>query len=290
VLVRPLAFDSMGVRSMATYVETRDVSLLIDPGVALAPRRFGLPPHDVERERLRSLARVIEEHARRARILVVTHYHYDHHDLGKRIPLDVYDDKLVFVKHPEENINRSQAVVRAPRFLKAIESRPERLEYADGSYLRVGDTEILFSEAVPHGADSRLGYVVQVAVREGDETFLFTSDVEGPALREQLRFALEVNPTVAYVDGPMTYMLGFKYPEGVLRASVENLLTLISETRLRTLVLDHHFARDLGCWEHLSEVVSAARERGVKLILAAQEAGQDVNMLEARRRELYGRT
>ncbi|MDK2464732.1 MAG: MBL fold metallo-hydrolase, partial [Candidatus Korarchaeota archaeon] len=78
MLVRPLAFDSMGVRSMATYVETRDVSLLIDPGVALAPRRFGLPPHDVERERLRSLARVIEEHARRARILVVTHYHYDH--------------------------------------------------------------------------------------------------------------------------------------------------------------------------------------------------------------------
>ena len=274
---------------MATYVETRDVSLLIDPGVALAPRRFGLPPHDVERERLRSLARVIEEHARRARILVVTHYHYDHHDLGRRIPLDVYDGRVVFVKHPEEKINRSQAVVRAPRFLKAIEGRPERLEYADGSYMRVGDTEILFSEAVPHGADSRLGYVVQVAVREGDETFLFTSDVEGPALREQLRFALEVNPTVAYVDGPMTYMLGFRYPEEVLRASVENLITLISETHLRTLVLDHHFARDLGCWEHLSEVVSAARERGVKLILAAQEAGEDVKMLEARRRELYGR-
>ena len=41
----PLAFDSFGVRSMATFVETDDLKVLIDPGVALAPVRYGLEPH-----------------------------------------------------------------------------------------------------------------------------------------------------------------------------------------------------------------------------------------------------
>lgn len=38
----PLAFESMGVRSMATFVET-DQRILIDPGTSIAPKRFGFP-------------------------------------------------------------------------------------------------------------------------------------------------------------------------------------------------------------------------------------------------------
>ena len=43
-----LAFDSMGVRSMATFVKTKDFALTIDPGVALGPKRYGLEPHPLE--------------------------------------------------------------------------------------------------------------------------------------------------------------------------------------------------------------------------------------------------
>ena len=43
--IKPVASDSMGTRSMATYVETKDVKIFIDPGVALGPSRYGLPPH-----------------------------------------------------------------------------------------------------------------------------------------------------------------------------------------------------------------------------------------------------
>jgi predicted metallo-beta-lactamase superfamily hydrolase len=35
--VIPLAADSLGVRSMATYVEVADTGVLIDPGATLAP-------------------------------------------------------------------------------------------------------------------------------------------------------------------------------------------------------------------------------------------------------------
>src|SRR2546430_650265 len=45
--VIPLAADSLGVRSMATYVEVADTGILIDPGATLAPSRFTLP-HGVE--------------------------------------------------------------------------------------------------------------------------------------------------------------------------------------------------------------------------------------------------
>src|SRR2546422_2382069 len=48
VRVIPLAAESLGVRSMATYVEAGDLGILIDPGATLAPARWGLPPADAE--------------------------------------------------------------------------------------------------------------------------------------------------------------------------------------------------------------------------------------------------
>ena len=48
----PIASDSLGVRSMATYVETKDCKILIDPSAALGPKRYGLPPHNKELEAL----------------------------------------------------------------------------------------------------------------------------------------------------------------------------------------------------------------------------------------------
>lgn len=47
IRVLPLAFESFGVRSMATLVETDDIKLVIDPGSALGPR-FSLSPHECE--------------------------------------------------------------------------------------------------------------------------------------------------------------------------------------------------------------------------------------------------
>ena len=49
--VMPLAADSLGVRSMATYVEAGTLRLLIDPGATLAPRRYGLDRRPRRRRR-----------------------------------------------------------------------------------------------------------------------------------------------------------------------------------------------------------------------------------------------
>ena len=74
--VKPLAFDSFGVRSMATFVETDDVAVLIDPSVSLAPKRYKLPPHPVEEQRMSETWADIKETAVKT-ILVEHHFMRD---------------------------------------------------------------------------------------------------------------------------------------------------------------------------------------------------------------------
>ena len=90
LIVKPLAFDSFGVRSMATFVATEDIAVLIDPGVSLASSRYKLPPHPIEEQRLNETWTDIKEHASRSDVLIVTHYHYDHYDPEEP---ELYKDK-----------------------------------------------------------------------------------------------------------------------------------------------------------------------------------------------------
>jgi len=281
----PLAFDSFGVRSMATYVETDDLRILIDPGVALAPVRYGLEPHPLEWQRLEEAWEVIRKYAENVDVLIVTHYHYDHHNPDSP---ELYKNKTVFIKHPTENINRSQQE-RVAFFLKAIKSLPKKLEVADGKNFELGKTCISFSKAVCHGTNPRLGYVTEVSIENGDEKFLHTSDVEGPSLEDQAGFILKEKPDILFVDGPMTYMLGYRYSFKSLEVSNNNLAKVIKKTHLYTLVLDHHLLRDLDYRARIKPVYEAAEKRGVKVVTAAEFCGRKVEMLEALRRDLYAK-
>lgn len=84
--ITPIAFDSLSARSMATLVETKDVKIFIDPEVAPGPSRYGLP-HRVELDRKAQHWNAIKKNVARCEVLIVTHYHYDHHfttDLNRR--------------------------------------------------------------------------------------------------------------------------------------------------------------------------------------------------------------
>ncbi len=280
--VTPLAFDSLGTRSMATYVETREVKIMIDPGVALGPRRYGLPPHPLEYSRLEEHWKGISRHTQDSDVLIVTHYHYDHHNPEHP---ELYAGKIVLLKHPTSKINKSQRL-RASYFLEKLGDLPATVDYCDGREYAFGDTLIRFSKPVYHGTNSRLGYVVEVSVTDGDETFLFTSDVEGPSLDDQVNFITEEDPNIIFADGPMTYMLGFRYSRESLRRSLNNLRTVLRETKVRDLVVDHHLLRDLRWKDKLSPVFEDAGK--ARVLTAAEYAGVEPELLEARRKELYG--
>lgn len=285
LMVRPVAFDSFGVRSMATFVETDDLRVLIDPAAALGPRRYGLTPHPKELERLKELWTDLKKYAAKSDVLIVTHYHYDHHDPDE---VEVFKDKTVYLKDPKKNINKSQQT-RASFFLKKLEGLPKSIEIGDGMMFQQGSTAIKFSPPVFHGTNPRLGYVLEVSISFGGEKLVYTSDVEGPSVKEQSAFILQENPDLLILDGPMTYMLGYRYSGESLAQSVENIKTIIKDTRVRDIILDHHFLRDLNHKKHLGEVYEYAEENGVRVRNAAEYIGREADMLEARRKELYGR-
>ena len=97
----------------------------------------------------------------------------------------------------------------------------------------------------------------------------------------------DVNVKVIFCDGPMSYMLGYRYAKKSLEASLKNIIKVIKKTDVKKFVLDHHFLRDLKWKEHLEKVYKAAKKRKVKILTCAEFAGKENDMLEARRKELY---
>ncbi len=281
--ITPLAADSLGARSMATLVETPDVTILIDPGVRLAPYRYDLPPHPTEEERQRQLWRAVKEAAKRADVLTVSHYHYDHHNPDAP---SIYRGKLVYLKDGKANINRSQRE-RAGAFVRALKKYPQEIQVADGNQVDFGGAELVFSPAVPHGYSDELGYVVMACVTEGDTVFVHSGDVEGPPLKEHLGFLLDANPTILYVDGPMSHMPE-NYPASYTKRSLENLARIVRSTDVRTLILDHHLLRDREWRSVVAPLQETAGEHGVAVVTAAEYAGKAVDQLEANRDRLYG--
>jgi predicted metallo-beta-lactamase superfamily hydrolase len=279
----PIAFDSLGTRGMATYVETDDVKIFIDPGVSLAPIRFGLPPHPIELKRLDEHWNEIVKLAKKSDVLVVTHYHYDHHNPWEN--LEIYDGKTVLIKHPTENINYSQKG-RSAFFLEQIKNRPKKLEYTDGKKYQFGRTKLELSGAVFHGTNPRLGHVIEVFIDDGEFKFLHTSDVEGPNNEPQVKFILEKKPNLVFSDGPLSYII-YRFGMQAMRSSVENMIKIIEECPLEAFVIDHHFLRDLRWKEKITKVFEVAEKKRVKIQTAAEFLGKPIEMLEAHRKELY---
>ncbi|MFO7618732.1 MAG: MBL fold metallo-hydrolase [Thermoplasmata archaeon] len=277
----PLAAESLGVRSMAVFVETPGLKLLIDPGVSLAPKRFGLGPSKMELAREKALWKKVMSCARKADALTISHYHFDHYNPDRP---DMFSGKQLFIKHPADNINQSQKG-RAEIFFKAIEGIPNSVEFADGAEFEFGNTAVKFSKAVPHGTNTRLGYVIQTGIECKRDIFLHTSDVEGPSLDSQLDFILEMQPTVVACDGPMTYLM-YKYGNKAMERSLANLERIMRETPCKTLMLDHHLPRDPNWRGKLQPVFQAGRECGCNVTTFAGSLGKEDDLLEARRREI----
>ncbi|MFH1897764.1 MAG: hypothetical protein ABH886_05935 [Candidatus Desantisbacteria bacterium] len=270
----PIAFDSLGTRSMATFVETDDIKIVIDPSVALGKERYGLPPHQMEIERESLHWAAIRQYSQQADVLIVTHYHYDHHNPSEP---DIFRDKIALLKHPRENINKSQKG-RAAYFLDVIGSIPDKIEYSDGREFEFGNTRIKFSQAVPHGNNDRLGYVTEVAITDGNYKLVHTSDIEGGNLDCQRDFILQEDPDMVIFDGPMTYPYQNVIP---------NIIQILKETRVTDFIIDHHYLRNLKWREKMAEVFDIADRLEKRFICAAQFLGRQEELLEARRKQLY---
>lgn len=288
--VIPLAFESMGVRSMATFVET-DQKILIDPGTSIAPKRFRYPPWKTEFEALHETRARIEEYAEKAGIVTISHYHHDHYtpfELGKFLDSSpksaekVYQGKKLFIKHPTSKINKSQQK-RAADFLKNLKDINCEISYGDGKSFEIGDTTIKFSNALPHGSEgSKLGYVVAVTIRWGGKSLMHASDVQGPICSEAKEVILGEKPDMLILSGPPVYLTGFALEKKDIEKARDNLIEIAGQ--IPEVVVDHHLLRSS---RYLNFIKSVEKESGSEIIVASQVTGREPVLLEARRKEFY---
>lgn len=99
-------FDSMGAKSSSILIETPEVRVLVDPGAAEMQPSYPLPEEEKFRLRDEAFAAILAASAR-ADVVVITHYHYDHHTLPSEAP-GLYRGKLVLAKDPNMWVNESQ--------------------------------------------------------------------------------------------------------------------------------------------------------------------------------------
>ncbi len=112
-------FDSMGAKSMCTVVKD---SVIIDPGAASMHPSYPLPKPEKLRLREEALTK-IRSRLRKARVVIITHYHYDHvinlADPVRKCFINEFKGKTIYVKDPNKYINRSQWV-RARKIFNAL--------------------------------------------------------------------------------------------------------------------------------------------------------------------------
>ncbi len=277
--IKILAADSMGVRSMATWVETKDLKIAIDPSAALGPSRYGLDPHPLELAELDKRKGIIRKYAEKADVITISHYHYDHYDPEETF----YKHKLVLVKDWKNKINHSQKS-RANYFIPKLEN----VEIADGKEFKFGKTLLEFSPPFYHGPEnSKLGWVVSLLVKEGKTKFLHTSDVQGPLVDETTEWIIEKDPDTIFLCGCLTYFLGWRYPRKLLDIANQNVIRILEETRVKTLIVDHHLVRDKHFREKIKPVYEKAQELGKKVVTGAEFSGEMERFLEAYRKELW---
>ena len=296
IKVVPLAAESLGVRSMCTYVETSDVKILLDAGVSLCPNRFGLPPHPMEFKAICNSRVEIAEAAEKSEIVTLSHYHFDHHTPSyedwlcnwtapNETARQVYEGTTVLIKNPKEKINYSQRR-RGWMFQKTGGKYAEKLEIADGKTFSFADTKIKFSEPVFHGPEnSALGWVLMTTIECQNEKFMFAPDVQGPMSTHTLEIIIKEKPQLITIGGPPLYLAGFRVGEEQIQAGLKNLEKVVEA--VPCVIIEHHILRDENWREKTKDVLNKACETECKVLTSAEYLGKENSFSEALRKRLF---
>jgi len=290
--IKPIADESLGVRSMAILVEVGDTNILLDAGVSLAPSRYGLPPHPAEFKELIRRRKLLLNAAGRASIVVVSHYHRDHYTpferriyeaSGPDVFREIYGGKLVLAANPEIGLTGSQKQ-RARRFFSHAERISRLRLVGEGDSVAVGDVVLEF-RVFSHG-EGRMGNVLGVVIREeGVPLLIYAPDVQGPFKERDASFILDNIPRLLVIGGPPLYLArSGRVSWGTVERGMRNLSRIVASVHEAggKVVLSHHLLRDAEWRQELEKY--GIREG---FLLYSDLCGEEPMFLEAYRRDLY---
>ncbi|MHA2276482.1 MAG: MBL fold metallo-hydrolase [Candidatus Kariarchaeaceae archaeon] len=287
----PLAGESLGTRSMAVAVQGEETQVILDPGVDIAPNRFNLPPHQLERERRKEHRENILNIMKDKPVagFWVSHYHHDHFPkINEAVKINekmkLWEPRLhefpksdFFIKHPKEDLNKNQTR-RARKFVAMLRKLKQNFLPAENLEIKTEEFTIKGSPLLPHGEISLLGYVVGCSLTYKDTKLCFTGDIVGAPLKEHSNWIIHEQPDILIMDGPMKEQL---------KQFKENLPNIIDQTNIKHLIIEHHLLRSKD-WEILiADEIDYSKSVGLKIYSYAELLGKKVELLEVNRAQLY---
>lgn len=270
--------ESLGVRSLCCRIRAGDRRIVIDPGVALAPRRQGLEPHPIEIAAAHEVRAHIVAALGTATDVVFSHHHGDH------VPLAQPDPSQLGFEHLPEVSPELKVWSKGPAGSKKTEGRFWDLENRFGHRFTVSEADedgpLRFSVPRPHGEkDSPRGEVMMTRVETEHGIFVHASDIQ---LLDDSAVDCIVcwRPDVVLASGPPLYLSGL---DAVARRRARENALRLARTALH-VILDHHVMRDGSGVQWINQL---SADTDGRVTCAADFMGRPRHILEGRRKELY---
>jgi len=277
--IKIIGTESLGVRSMCCFVETKSRKILIDPGIALGYTRYGLLPHPYQVAVDERIQKKIIKKWSEATDVIISHFHGDHIPLVDANPYQLDLKKLIGL-NPNIRIwtktlsHLSLLEKKRAESLSLVLSKD--LVEAEGKK----DGVLSFSNQMPHGEGKSSLVTVMMTKIEEDCVFIHASDIQLLNDAAVLKI-LEWRPDIVFVDGPPLYLSKRLFKKQIEKAW-HNAIRLSQEVDV--LIIDHHLMRSFE-GERWPGCLSAIT--GKKVICGADFMGKPRILLEARRRSLY---
>jgi len=274
-----ISAESLGVRGLCCLVTLPNRRIVIDPGVSLGYKRFGLLPHPVQIAAGRRLCKKILHSLNNATDVVFSHFHGDH------VPLLEANPYQLSIKSLPSRFHKLRCWSKSNNDLSAIMSkRFHDLANLLGTNMQVaeGFTEgpLSFSQAVPHGSSgNNMGTLMMTRIDMDNHIFVHASDIQ---LLDDSTVDQVINwqPDIVLAAGPPLYLNRLSKAE--CKRAWDNAIRLAQNTDV--VILDHHLMRSVEGAQWLDRISATV---GKKVYCAADFMGRKRQLLEAERVQLY---
>jgi len=270
--------ESLGVRGLCCFVQTKDRKILIDPGIALGYIRHKLLPHPVQIAIDEKIQKRIIDVWSKSTDIVLSHFHGDHVPLADANPYQLNISKLIGL-NPDVRIWGKDLSHCSPAEKKRATSLAAILHINLIPAEEKKDGPMTFSGPVPHGdPHNTLETVVMTRIEE-DEVFVHAPDIQ--LLNDDtVSQIIYWKPDIVLAGGPPIYLS--RLSKDQIKRGRHNALRLCKA--IDCVILDHHLMRSREGLEWLEQLSS---KTGKPVMCAADFMRKPRLLLEADREHLY---
>jgi len=270
--------ESLGVRGLCCFVETKGRKILIDPGIALGYVRHKLLPHPIQIAIDEKAQKRIIDAWSESTDIILSHFHGDHVPLADANPYQLDISRLIGL-NPEVRIWTKDPAHFSPTEENRATSLSAILHVDLISAEEKKDGPMTFSGPVPHGeANDTLETVMMTRIEE-DEVFVHAPDIQ-LLDDETVSQIIYWKPDIVLAGGPPIYLS--RLSEDQTKRAWHNAERLCQA--IDRVILDHHLMRSHEGLEWLKRLSS---KTGKPVMCAADFMRKPRLLFEADRKRLY---